>query len=96
MRYRWNKGKYEYLQKQRGVYFEEVVFAIENGGLVDVRNYHNQTKYPNQEVYPVLIRRYIYYVPFVRSQSYISMKTIYPNSRVTKKYLRGKHESKSI
>jgi len=39
----WNPEKNRQLQQERGISFEEIVFYIENGGLLDVLEHPNQT-----------------------------------------------------
>lgn len=88
--YDWNDEKNELLKKLRGVSFEEVVLAIVSGDLVDRIKHPNTRKYPNQRVFLVKIEDYIYSVPYVEDDKKIFLKTIIPNSKVTKKYLGGK------
>jgi len=88
--YDWNDEKNELLKKLRGVSFEEVVLAIVSGDLVDRIKHPNTKKYPNQRVFLVKIEDYIYSVPYVEDDKKIFLKTIIPNSKVTKKYLGGK------
>jgi len=88
--YDWNDEKNQLLKKLRGVSFEEVVLAIVSGDLVDRIKHPNTKKYPNQGVFLVKIEDYIYSVPYVEDDKKIFLKTIIPNSKVTKKYLGGK------
>ena len=88
--YDWNDEKNKILKKLRGVSFEQVELAIESGDLVDRVKHPNSEKYPNQKVFLVKIENYIYSVPYVEDDEKISLKTIIPNSKATKKYLGGK------
>ena len=56
----WNAEKNQQLVEQRGISFERVVSAIEQGGLVDVLEHPNQERYPGQLIYVVDIEEYIY------------------------------------
>lgn len=85
----WNEGKNELLKKLRGVSFEEVVMAIENGDLLDRLKHPKSSKYPNQMVFYVRINDYVYAVPFVEDDEKIFLKTIMPDKKATKKYLGG-------
>ncbi|MGX9727014.1 MAG: toxin [Candidatus Electronema sp. VV] len=53
--YRWNQEKNIKLSEERGISFETVVYAIQQGGAVDVFDHPNPEKYPNQSVYAVNI-----------------------------------------
>ena len=86
----WNDEKNEMLKKVRGVSFEQVELAIASGDLVDRIKHPNPVKYPNQKVFLVTIENYIYSVPYIEDNEKIFLKTIIPNSKATKKCLRGK------
>ncbi len=78
----WSDEKNLKLKQERGVSFEEVVFAIESGGLIDVIPHPNQRKYSNQSIYVVNIGNYIYLVPFVREETSTRfLKTIIPSRK---------------
>jgi hypothetical protein len=85
--YDWNPLKNPQLIRERGVCFEDVVAAINNGQLIDIINHPNQKKYPHQRVFIVSIHRYIHLVPFIEDKDKIFLKTIYPCRDATKKYL---------
>ena len=86
----WNDDKNELLKKERDVSFEQGELAIAAGDLIDRVRHPNQSKYPNQKVFLVKIEDYIYSVPYVEDEEIVFLKTIIPNSKATKKYLRGK------
>lgn len=83
----WNKEKNKKLAKVRGVSFEDVVEAINAGKLIDTIKHPNREKYPNQKIYIVNIKSYIYMVPFVEDKYKKFLKTIFPNRKMRKKYL---------
>ena len=83
----WSAEKNESLKIERGVSFEEVVFHIERGDLLDVLEHPNQRRYPGQRIFVVDIRGYAYLVPFVESEREIFLKTAIPNRRATNTYL---------
>ena len=85
--YAWSAEKNESLKLDRGVSFEEVVFHIERGDLLDVLEHPNQRRYPGQRIFVVDIRGYAYLVPFVESEREIFLKTAIPNRRATNTYL---------
>ena len=47
--------KNAHLIMERSLSFEKVVFCIQNGGILDKINYPNKEKYPNQNIYVVLV-----------------------------------------
>ena len=85
----WSLEKDQELIEQRGISFESVVSAIEQGGLVDVLEHPNQTRYPEQLIYVVEIDPYIHLVPFVtQADGTRFLKTIIPSRKATRDYLR--------
>lgn len=92
--FRWSHQKNEQLKVGRGVSFEDVVLAIESGGLLDVVEHPNPKRYPNQGVYVVAIASYVYLVPHVEESDYIFLKTIIPSRKATRDYgMKVKDES---
>src|SRR3990167_4550568 len=93
--YEFSADKNQYLIKERGISFEDVVVAIEEGALLDVVPHPNPTKYPNQEMYVVNINNYVHLVPFIRKdKNTVFLKTIIPHRKLTKLYLRGNQYEK--
>ena len=85
----WSKDKGQQLFEQRGVSFESVVSAIEQGGLVNVLEHPNQDRYPGQLVYVVEIDDYLHLVPFVTQPDGTRfLKTIIPSRKATRDYRR--------
>jgi len=90
-RFEWDDVKNLQLKLERGISFEEIVFVIEHGGLVDVVPHPNLEKYPNQLVYVINFNNYIYLVPFVKDDTGARfLKTIIPSRKATKRYLEDK------
>lgn len=87
--FNWNSYKNQALILERGISFEEAVFHIENGGLLDDIVHPNASDYPNQRVFIVLIDDYVYLVPYVENQEEVFLKTIIPSRKFTKIYLGG-------
>ena len=88
-RYDWNQEKNEQLVAQRGISFDRMVSAIEQGGLVDVLNHPNQQRYPGQMICVVDIEQYLYLVPFVTDADDTRfLKTIIPSRKATRDYPR--------
>lgn len=91
----WNKEKNGTLAIERNVSFEQVVYAIEQGKLLDILEHPNKDKYQSQKIFVVKIRDYVWLVPFVEDEKTIFLKTIIPSRKATKKYL-PKEESEEI
>jgi len=83
----WNTDKNIKLQNERNISFEEVVFFIEKGCLLDIVQHPNQEKYAGQKIFIVNINDYAYLVPFVENEKEVFLKTIIPSRKATKKYL---------
>jgi len=90
----WNEDKSKWLRWQRGITFEEIVFYILHGGLLDVLEHPNQKQYPGQRIFVVNVEGYVCLVPFVETEEMIFLKTIIPSRKMTQKYLGdGKNEA---
>jgi len=83
----WDTDKNTLLQNERSISFEEVVFYIEKGCLLDIVEHPNQEKYSGQRIFIVNINDYAYLVPFVETEKEVFLKTIIPSRKATKKYL---------
>ncbi len=87
--YDWSTDKDQLLRSTRGVSFELMVSAIEQGGLLDVLEHPNQERYPGQLIYVVDMGNYVYLVPFIlEADGTRFLKTIIPSSKATKSYRR--------
>ncbi len=92
MVYSWNAGKNVELSQDsnRNISFEQIIEKIGKGCLLDVIKHPNEEKYPNQKMFIVEFNNYAYLVPFVESKESVFLKTIIPNRKATKKYLKLK------
>ncbi len=54
----WNPEKNEQLRRERGITFEEIVFHIERGEVLDLLEHPNQKRYPGQRVFIVEVEEY--------------------------------------
>ena len=85
--FRWSAEKNEQLKLERGVSFEQIVVAVEAGGLLDILAHPNQARYPNQRVLVVASDGYAYLVPFVEQEDHYFLKTVIPSRKATRDYL---------
>ena len=86
-RFNWNDGKNERLRAERGITFEEILFHIENGDLLDVLEHPNADRYPGQRILVVGVNDYAYLVPYVEDDRELFLKTIIPSRKATKQYI---------
>ena len=87
--FNWNPEKNQQLLKERNRSFEEVVFHIQNGGLLDDISHPNAVSFSHQRLFVVAIDDYAYFVPYVENEHEIFLKTIIPSRKFTRLYLRG-------
>jgi uncharacterized DUF497 family protein len=85
----WDESKNAKLQLERGISFEEILTAIDEGSVLDDAVHPNSVKYPSQRVLVVLCRNYVYLVPYVEDETKMFLKSIIPSRKATRKYLRG-------
>jgi len=83
----WNIEKNQQLATERGVSFEDVVFYIQQGQILDIIEHPNKDKYPNQRIFVIDVDGYAYLVPYVEDRKEIFLKTIIPSRKATKQYL---------
>jgi len=92
--FRWSPEKNEQLMRERSVSFEQMVVAIEGGGLLDLLAHPNPSKYPNQKILVVATDGYAHLVPFVEQADRYFLKTVIPSRKATRDHLnRGEHDA---
>lgn len=89
--FNWNAEKNEFLARERGITFDEIVQRIESGATVIETPHPNRKKYPNQSILIVDVDGYAYLVPCVIEGNEYFLKTIIPSRKATKKYLGEKN-----
>jgi uncharacterized DUF497 family protein len=85
----WNDEKNEWLRQERGLTFEDIVYHLTHGGLLDTIEHPKQKQYPGQRIFIVNVEGYACVVPFVEDDRVIFLKTIIPSRKMTKLYLGG-------
>lgn len=83
----WNPDKNRKLIEERDISFENIVFSLQSGCLLDDISHPNKEKYSHQRVFVVEIDQYAYLVPYVEDDEQIFLKTIVPSRKATKQYL---------
>jgi uncharacterized DUF497 family protein len=86
MHYDWDVAKNEWLVKERGISFEEIVWHIAQGHLLDVL-ISDKESYKGQKQLVININGYAYLVPIIEQGEVIIMKTIIPSRKLTRRYL---------
>jgi uncharacterized DUF497 family protein len=88
----WDIQKNEQLRASRGISFDEIVFHIGQGDLLDVLEHPSQEKYGGQRIFVVRIGDYVYLVPFTETSHEVILKTIIPSRKATKRYLHAEDQ----
>lgn len=88
--FRWSSEKNRQLKIERSVSFEQMVVAMDDGGLLDILEHPNPAKYPKQKVLVVGSDGYASLVPFVEASDHVFLKTVIPSRKATRDYVRGK------
>ena len=70
----WDDAKNAKLRTERGIGFEEIVFHIERGDLLDILEHPNPDRYAGQRIFVVRREDYVYLVPFVEDGSLCKSK----------------------
>jgi len=83
----WDDAKNAKLKAERGIGFEDVVFHIERGDLLDILEHPNPDRYSGQRIFVVQREDYVYLVPFVEDEHTVFLKTVIPSRKATKQYL---------
>jgi hypothetical protein len=86
----WSEEKNALLKAHpdRAVSFEDILSAIESGGLLDDIEHLNGKKYPHQRLYVVLFNNYVYGVPYVVDGNTVFLKTVFPSRKLTREYMK--------
>jgi hypothetical protein len=84
----WSPEKNRELKSDatRRICFEDIVAALESGGLLE---HPNREKYPDQRMLVVQVDAYAYAVPYLETPEGIFLKTAFPSRRLTAHYLRN-------
>ena len=70
-----------------GISFEDIVFHIRQGDILDDLKHPNPDDYPEQRVMVVKVEEYAYLVPYIETAEEFFLKTIIPSRKATRKYL---------
>jgi len=89
MDFRYCYEKNAQLLKTRGIGFEEIIHAITEGNILDIRKHPNEDKYPNQKIFYIRVLEEVYVVPYVveEKNNSIFLKTLFPSRKARKEFL---------
>ena len=85
--FNWNPDKNRRLIEERHICFEDVVFAVQQGKLLDDLIHPNNQKYRDQRIMVIELDGYAYLVPYVENEEEFFLKTIIPSRKARKRYL---------
>jgi len=88
MIFSWDEAKNRFINKHRGITFEKIMVAIEEGDILDVLKHPDITKYHNQKIYVINIDNYAWVVPFRDEEDRRILITAYPSRKYTFLYLK--------
>ena len=83
MNIHWDENKNELLKRDRGISFEEVVKVIQSGDELDIIPHPKRS---NQQIIVLRIHNYVHAVPFVKDETGIFLKTIFPSRILNREY----------
>ena len=83
----WNSTKNQQLIAERGISFEDIVFYMQQGQLLDDIEHSNSDKFPEQRIFVINVDDYVHLVPYVEDRKEIFLKTVIPSRKATKQYL---------
>ena len=89
----WDPEKNEWLKRERGISFEQVVLHIKQGDLLDILQHPNPQKYSGQRTLIVRLEEYVYLVPCLEMEDGVVLKTIIPSRKLTKQYSRKRSDN---
>ena len=85
-RYHWDVVKNEWLLRERGISFEEIVWHIAQDHLLDIL-VSDKERHKGQKQLVVNVNGYAYLVPIIEEGEVIILKTIIPSRKLTRRYL---------
>lgn len=93
-RIEWSEDKNKQLQEERGLSFEAIVIALEQGKLIDIVP-NPSSNHKHQNVLVVEVDEYLVLVPFVEDEEKLFLKTAFRSRKITRNHHRRlKHETK--
>lgn len=85
--YQWDPAKNAWLIKHRGISFDDIVWHMAQGDLLDVL-VCDRERYRGQQQFVVNVNDYAYLVPFIERGGVMVLKTVIPCRKLIERYLR--------
>jgi hypothetical protein len=83
----WDAARNAKLRPERGIGFEDIVFHIKRGDLLDILKHPNPYPYGGQRIFLIRREDYVYPVPCVEDEHTVFLRTIIPSRKATTEYL---------
>lgn len=82
MNFTWSDDKNYLIRRSRMIAFEDIAIAIGRGDLIDTVYDHNPERYPGQHLYLVMVKEYLYTVPFYQiDDETVRFVTAFPDGK---------------
>lgn len=88
MKYVWKEEKNRKLKEERGISFEDIVFAISSGRLIGIED-NLKVEYEGQRILVVCIDGYLWEVPCRIEEDKVILITAYPCRKRQKEYIKN-------
>ena len=83
----WSEDKNGLLKRYRGIAFEDIAIKILQRDIVGIEYNHNPLRYPGQHLLLVMVRGYLYSVPYYQIGDYTwHLVTAYPDGKRMTRY----------
>ena len=87
MNFTWSDDKNYLIRRQRMVAFEDIAIEIDQNNVVATIRDHNPERYPVQHLLLVMMREYLYAVPFYQiDDNTVRLVTAYPDGERMRDY----------
>jgi hypothetical protein len=83
----WSDEKNRWLERVRGITFEDIIYHMAHDGLLDVIEHPSPERHPGQRIFIARVEGYVCLVPFIEDDEVIFLKTVIPSRRMTRAYL---------
>ena len=89
----WSDDKNYLIRRQRMIAFEDIAIEVNRNNVIDTVYNHNPERYPGQHLFLVMVRGYLYTVPYYQiDDDTVRLVTAYPDGdRMSQYVLAGRH-----
>ena len=76
----WSDDKNYLIRRQRMIAFEDIAIEVDRNNVIATIHDHNPERYPGQHLFLVMVREYLYAVPFYQiDDDTVRFVTAYPD-----------------